>query len=132
MQDIGVRTQNLRNLLMRKKNNDNNNNNNLPGLTVEAAVLAAERQQFLVRLEGRHEHKHPGVEAVGPPGVRRGRQLVALKQLVDVGQHLGRNGAPGETSRKGVQTEMELTTIFLIAPQYLLFRGIAAMQCNIL
>lgn len=57
-------------------------------LTVKAAVLAAELQQLLVRLVGRPEDKHAGVEAVGPTGIRRRGQLLPLKQLVHVGQNL--------------------------------------------
>lgn len=42
-------------------------------LTVEAAVFTAERDQLLVRLIGRREDKHPGVETIWPTGIRRCR-----------------------------------------------------------
>ncbi len=60
-------------------------------LTVERALRERELQQRLVGLLGRAEDEDARVEAVGPAGVVRRRQLLALEQLVHVVQHLRTN-----------------------------------------
>lgn len=53
-------------------------------LTIEAARFTAELQQLLVRFVRWSEDKNPRVEAVGPTRVWCGRQLLPLKELIDV------------------------------------------------
>jgi len=67
---------------------DNNEKAELSCVTIEAAVLPGVLQEAVVCVQGRSEHKHPGVEAVGPAGVRSCRQLVSVEQLVHVTQDL--------------------------------------------
>lgn len=63
-------------------------------------------QQFGVCLLRWAKHKHTRVEAVGPAGVRSSRELLPVKQLVDIGQHLGRStSAQGEKSVAAVTPE---------------------------
>lgn len=53
-------------------------------LTIEAARFTAELQQLLVRFVRWSEDKNPRVEAVGPTRVWCCRQLLPLKELIDV------------------------------------------------
>lgn len=55
---------------------------------IEAAMFFCEVHELGVRVLGRAEDEDARVEAVGPPRVRRSRQLFPLKQIVDVSQHL--------------------------------------------
>ena len=57
--------------------------------TVKAAVLGAVLHQLLIGRHGGLEDEHARVEAVRPAGVRGCGQLLPLKQVVDVGDHLG-------------------------------------------
>ena len=45
-------------------------------------------QQTCIGLVRRTEHEHARVEAVGPTRVRSRRELLAIKQVVDVLKHL--------------------------------------------
>ena len=78
--------------------------------TVEAALLGAVLHQLLIGRHGGLEHKHARVEAVRPSRVRGCGQLLALKQVVDVGDHLGGR-------RGGTDVLVTVTTWFTKMPQ---------------
>ena len=61
-------------------------------LTIEAATVQGVIQEPGVGEQRRSEHKHARVKTVGPARIRSSRQLVPVKQLVHVTQHLGGTG----------------------------------------
>lgn len=47
-------------------------------------------QQEAMRLQRRLEDKHPAVEAIGPAGIRGRGELAPVEQVIDIGEHLGK------------------------------------------
>lgn len=57
-------------------------------LTIKAAMLSSKLEQQVVGLQGGPEHKHTAIEAVRPARIRSCRELLSIKQLINIAKYL--------------------------------------------